>query len=330
MSNCLTDTIGIIGCGSSTPASGIFINSLPGISLKSIDAIAEAEQADYVGLWSDVQENAYRSMMIDVEVELSKRYKLKRITSTVDLGRVIDTLTTTAADTEYRGLIFDLNSAYAETSEFKGSALASHYIQSISFYSPINQNGTSIVIADAVTGTTLTTLTRDITLGWNLISVDQKYTASKLAVGVDSTNINSVSLTVADNLTWTTSCSSVVEGFRWDISGSPVSGTTGTNSYGMSIVYGTRCSFESLICQNKDVFYLPYAYKCAIELTVRRQFSSRTSAWTLNQKEAEALRLYYETEYAKTLTQVCHTINLNTHDSCLDCDGTFTIVERIP
>ena len=42
--NCLTDYIGLRGCTDSDPISGLYINDLAGISLKSIDAIADNEQ----------------------------------------------------------------------------------------------------------------------------------------------------------------------------------------------------------------------------------------------------------------------------------------------
>ena len=68
-------------------------------------------------------------------------------------------------------------------------------------------------------------------------------------------------------------------------------------------------------------------YLLAINLTVQRQFSTRINRWTLQQKEAEGLKLYFESEYQKVLNQVVYGINLDESDCCLECDSTYTVQE---
>lgn len=75
--DCLIDYIGIKVCGTETSGSGQFINSLPGISLESIDKIADAEQVTYKGAWRDVQVEAWDRFYVDVITELSKCYQLQ-------------------------------------------------------------------------------------------------------------------------------------------------------------------------------------------------------------------------------------------------------------
>lgn len=75
--DCLTDYIGLKICGNETSGSGQFINSLPGISLESVDKIADAEQITYAGVWADVQAEAANRFYIDVVNELSKCYQLQ-------------------------------------------------------------------------------------------------------------------------------------------------------------------------------------------------------------------------------------------------------------
>lgn len=74
--DCLIGYIGIKVCGTETSESGLFINSLPGISLESIDKIATEDQATYLGVWRDVQAEASARFYIDVVSELSKCYSL--------------------------------------------------------------------------------------------------------------------------------------------------------------------------------------------------------------------------------------------------------------
>lgn len=75
--DCLIDYIGIKVCGNETSGSGQFINSLPGISLESVDKIADAEQITYKGVWRDVQIETANRFYIDVVNELTKCYQLQ-------------------------------------------------------------------------------------------------------------------------------------------------------------------------------------------------------------------------------------------------------------
>lgn len=77
MLDCLINYIGLKVCGSETAPSGLYINSLPGISLESIEKIADAEQLTYVGVWNDVQTEAAQRFYIDVITELTKCFELQ-------------------------------------------------------------------------------------------------------------------------------------------------------------------------------------------------------------------------------------------------------------
>lgn len=78
---CFLDHIGLSYCTRGvydTPSSGIYLNSLPGISIESIDKIADSEQVTYLGVWRDVQEFALAQFKLDVMNELHKCYQLNR------------------------------------------------------------------------------------------------------------------------------------------------------------------------------------------------------------------------------------------------------------
>lgn len=75
---CLKDYIGIRVCSTDTPPeSGLYINSLPGISLESIDKIADSDQTTYKGVWSDAQDEAEIRFGIDFFNELIKCFKVQ-------------------------------------------------------------------------------------------------------------------------------------------------------------------------------------------------------------------------------------------------------------
>jgi hypothetical protein len=80
MLTCFIDCIGLSYCEGvyEQPSSGLFLNSLPGISIESIDKIADSEQITYRGVWADVQQSAVAQFRIDVMAELNKCFKLER------------------------------------------------------------------------------------------------------------------------------------------------------------------------------------------------------------------------------------------------------------
>lgn len=75
--SCLDTYIGLRICGGETSESGLFINSLPGISLESIAASADAEQITYAGVWKDVLAEAYTRLYTDFVNELLKCFTLQ-------------------------------------------------------------------------------------------------------------------------------------------------------------------------------------------------------------------------------------------------------------
>lgn len=75
---CFNDYIGLSFCAGvyESPASGIYINSLPGMSMESIDKTADHEQINYLGVWEDVQTNAIAQFRLDIITEINKCYKI--------------------------------------------------------------------------------------------------------------------------------------------------------------------------------------------------------------------------------------------------------------
>lgn len=78
---CFIDTIGLSYCQAGVydgPSSGIYLNSLPGISIENTDKIADSEQVTYLGVWDDVQKFALAQFRLDVMNELRNCYQLNR------------------------------------------------------------------------------------------------------------------------------------------------------------------------------------------------------------------------------------------------------------
>lgn len=81
MLTCFLNHIGLSYCERgvyNVPASGIYLNSLPGINIESIDKIADSEQITYLGVWDDVQTSAVAQFRLEVISEMTKCYKINK------------------------------------------------------------------------------------------------------------------------------------------------------------------------------------------------------------------------------------------------------------
>jgi hypothetical protein len=59
------------------PESGVYINSLPGVSIEAIDSTANAEQITYLNVWADVQTEAYDRFSLDFFNALMQCYTVR-------------------------------------------------------------------------------------------------------------------------------------------------------------------------------------------------------------------------------------------------------------
>lgn len=319
--NCLIDVIGLRGCGVSNPVSSLFINSLPGINLESIEKIADAEQQSYVGVWNDVQLRASKRFATEVRAALNKRFKLKSILDSIDIGKEIDATSTTASDTQYRGLIFDLDK-YSPTNR-KNSALQCHHLQTLRFYAGGAYGATNIKVLDVDTGEVIDTISATLVSGWNTIQVNTNYTERRIFVGIDSTSITSADLEVLDPCE---TCSVFITGGYVGI-GSDISTLTETdNSFGLSAVYSVVCQYDSLVCNNLSTFYLPLLYCLGSEMQVETKFSPRIRG-KMSGEKIDELKSFYDVQFEQSLAQAVDGIDLDTADLCLKCNETYRVIE---
>ena len=73
---CYDNLIGILGCNTVTPESGLYINSLPGITLEKVDSIADHEQKTYLGVWADVKQRAIMRFRTQLMAGLNNCYQI--------------------------------------------------------------------------------------------------------------------------------------------------------------------------------------------------------------------------------------------------------------
>ena len=110
---------------------------------------------------------------------------------------------------------------------------------------------------------------------------------------------------------------------------SPFTFNNGPYSYGIRLTYGLRCSLDNIACHSKDLFALPLWYLLGSELMMERMVSERINKWTVDRKQAEELKAFYDNEADKALAQAIAGTNINDCDCCIECDPPIAIREAI-
>jgi len=76
---CFIDHIGLFYCDEGAydgPASGLYLNQLPGISIEGMQHIADSDQESYLVLWADIQKTAGTEFFLEVRNEIRKCHTL--------------------------------------------------------------------------------------------------------------------------------------------------------------------------------------------------------------------------------------------------------------
>lgn len=332
---CLRDWIGVLNCaGLDDPDSDLFINSLPGMSLEMLDKIANADQVTFAGVYDDIQTTALGHLDLEIVKELRKRYRIKTVQQSVDLLRRVDTSQAVTAAGKWRGftaeLIFDNDSGLVS------SVFQQFSFQSFSLYVTTGFTGTvNIKVFDLETGAVLDTivLTNPIT-GWNLVSVNKKYSAYRVFVGYDATLVGSK----VQDISQAADCFCDWAGGSMRIRGAESAAlsstitdadlTLGDSTSGLSAIMAVQCNYNSFICNNKDVFTLPLQYLLGSVTMAFRINTNRLNRYTtVDRKQAQELKDYYDTEWKSLLETALAGIDIDLEDSCIECHAQLTTVE---
>lgn len=324
--NCLQDYIGLRGCGSTTPGSGLYINDLPGISLKQIVSLTNEEEATYLDLWAMIQRRAQQRFSLDVREAMGKSYKLKSLTNAVNMGQVLADGTTTSL-LDYVGFTIELTPY--QNYEYVPSPLNAIQVQELNFFATGNETSANFTIYDIDTNTILFDKQVNLTGGWANIQVNQTFVAQRIACVYfntsDMPNFRNIDLPL--DHTVSSCCNVQVRGIESGNTTFTQDAIYTSTTYGLSGIFNVVCTWDNLICNNKNIFARPYWYLTGIELLTEQLYSSKLNQFTtVNLQRAKELREEYQVEYMKSLEQVAGGFNLDC-DCCLECAGSVQLRE---
>ena len=347
--DCLIDFIGVRGgCGTSVPPSALYINDLPGITLKQINSLADTQQQTFAGVWTDIQTRAIMRMEDDVRSEFSKRYKLNRIIDSITIPRSklnrtvlstippVNPLNTIIPNYNWVGCTVNMDYGIDNDGEYINSPLMNLHVQEVWVFIPFafTPDTVNLRIYDMGSGDILVSKTFTASPDeWNKIEINDTFlnsvTNRSRKIGIFY-NINTPSL-------------GPVEPYKTDVSGIRDEGVCcqlyfrgaafngaitdavplveGDDSYGVLPVLGIQCDFASLVCSQKDVFKRPFLYALGYETMMEQAYSDRLNEYSLVRR-AQAMENMerYLAEYRESLKQVIGSIDLGC-DCCIECGG---------
>lgn len=336
---CLKDYIGIKWPGAAVPDSGLYVNQLPGVSLKSIDNLANAEQITFLGVWDDVQTRSLTRLRTHVTNYFGKRYQLRSITESLGLPEYFENGSkNTAAGANYRGFTFDMG--------WYASPLAAIHIENLRLYLLADAPDLEIKVfnyVDANSATVIDTFTIQGVAGWNEIKVQKNYSCYRVFVGYDATDVESVYMPIQNG--WFGVGAWPGLNYWWGVPQSPYQGILRgaqsdkpfangqelNNSFGLSGRISVVCAFDEILCANKATFAQCLWYLLGYELMTERMYSERLNRYTtIDAKKASELRAEFEATFKEEMAAAFDGIELATWDGCIMCNAQVQLVHALP
>lgn len=327
---CFTGLINLKGCSvAEVPGSVYSLNSLPGISLKAFEQVANSEQQNYIGVWDAINERSEARIKNAILSNLSMRYKILRVKRTLDT--VQQPLTTVAAENKRKGIYF--NCTFSD--DFQLSPFQVVSVDKIRFYYDNTSTATSVAIDffDFITNEVFYTKTlqfTDLTAGWNEFSINKQFNSANLAIGFNSNNIVTRSYDSGDlQSLWGSFCYDCFNVECGQVQGFVDNQYTST-MYGLQAVVTIGCSFDAAICSNRLLFAEAFWYLLGSEFMVECMYTDRINFMTtVKREEAKELKAHYDLQFEEALKNSLDGIKFDC-DVCLECNGLVTVFNQIP
>lgn len=305
---CLEDYIGVgVNCQTETSESGKYLTDLAGVTLQNIDAVANANQLSFFGVFADVKKRAISRLSKDVLSFMKTQYNLKKVLNTYTTGgELAETLSSL---NKKQGVEIKSYNCESDLLRFHVSKIYVYALEAVT---------TTVTIHSEEN--LLYTKTITTTVGWNEVYVNRTFDSLCLVIAYDSAPFTNVkSLPFADDICDCdcTDCEIVwKKAIQYDTIDSVVQTT---DTYGLKVDVSLRCSYEAILCANIDVYGDAYLYALGMELMRERIYSDRVNRFTtVDKKRAEELLQLYTNDYTEFLQTANDTIHLD-NDLCIEC-----------
>lgn len=339
---CFADIVTLRGCNIEETSGAIYnLNSLPGISLKAFEQIANSEQQNYIGVFNDIKERASIRIENQIQSHLSTRYKLIKVRRALDINDKKSEQPFTFTG-NFRGL--NIRTTSDQTDNYTLSPFQVITVDSVNLYiaTGTTQTSVDVVFFDWVTRDVLHTTTVDITTltlnSWNVIPVRKSFNVGSLGIGYEDTDIETIEYNINNiNNIWG-GCVDACFGYNCGRIQGFESTTTAVNGVlsqsdiiaGLQASISIGCSYESAMCSIRHIFGEAYWYLCGIEFMTERLYSERINFYTsVKREEANELINLYTLRYEEALKNAIEGIRFEC-DICLECNGIVDVFTQLP
>lgn len=315
LSDCLSNYIGLRGyCSDTTPESGLYVNDLPGISIKMMSNISNDEQKNYSGVWDEIYTRALNELETDVLIRGQKYFKTTEVADNSNTGYYDDPYSTSVSTVEFKGTTIEVD---ARTSRY-----LSIYLNSVQLYLPSAVNG-SVFIYNLMNGELLDTITFTGTIGINTVEVNKSYITygqdTKIFVCYNSDLVgNSIDVTSVDDAKY-----AITRGAKISTATSVLKDnlTFAGNSYGIIANYNLRCDINEFICSSKDAFKFAFLWKLGEMIMFERMTSDRMNKYTMTKTplQLQDLKGHYNDKYDEIMSAVMDNLEANADNVCFSC-----------
>jgi hypothetical protein len=336
MANCFDTHVGLKGCSTVAPKSGIFVNQLPGLSSELADHLANSEQVTFSGVWKDVLTIAKQNFLNDMVNGLSESINFHQIVYQTKRPRPARTKLTIPAFAEYRGILIEAPESRYSQIRIKSLFVYSATIQTITIKAWNVWDGSQIYTKDV-----------DVVLGFNEIAldiaIDLTFSENSIFIGVDSSTLDTVEfLQEIDNF-WSfwgwDDCPYIggygglvgyqqqlrIQAARMDLADTPDYTTVirHGNPFGVWGQVEVICSSESFLCENIHHFTTAILYLLGYNLLLYKISSPRINFFTYYKEDVtEKLMLEFKSQYASNLKRTLAAIPTDGSGFCFDCENT--------
>tara|TARA_Y100000361_G_C11162000_1_gene348094 strand:+ start:25350 stop:26285 length:936 start_codon:yes stop_codon:yes gene_type:complete len=310
--NCLKNVVGI-RCQGDSSSSGLYVEDLEGINIKTAAQIADNRYQSGIDLIAKKKDFAVKAIVNDIRSQFLPYFRTNSIVDELKVGTYKDTTLTP--------------SPFARGIQIKtrNSKLLKIRVSTIEIrLADFNYTG----ILDIIDGTNKTSYDFETdNEGVALIEVNYLSSENEIQVVIEDPNIKPIDAYVKKGCNCYTRRSEFLHATGYK------DGDKASSTFGLSVQFLAECDNEKLICLISNQLGFPILYKTGIEIVKEWIASDRLNPVTIIDDGTEEFLLEnFENEYKKQLNLLIETLpKLMNHldDVCVVCVGNH-YVEAIP
>ena len=330
--NCLDNVIGIRGCGSVESSSGLYVQDLPGISLREANAAADQETISGFELIKEKITFAQSAILSQMRNLLSDTMKVNSLIESDNVGHYKENLKVVAPESGYlKGIKLKIDQNQYTEITISRLSLKVNYIGEVPVYVydlmsntlldifqvEVNHGEVSTIVVNKTYKTNRQILSLFICYDASIPGYESSVSKPSGCYSCENEYLNR----------YVKFYSGKIDSSNQKID-SNVKSSSGTA--GLSFEYSIACSLESFLCSLSGLIAMPLLYKIGIELLTELIYSKRlNSIVLLNKQDFKELRTEFESKYQSSMEDLVQNIKLP-KDICFGCNYKVRKTVQIP